>query len=68
MNPFEHNNRRASSKALDKKVRGAFRITTTGKRIPRKRKKYVYAVERATYRELLLLVSFYLAKQKSGKP
>ncbi|XKH58448.1 hypothetical protein LG293_17660 (plasmid) [Citricoccus nitrophenolicus] len=59
--PLHHNNHQRTARYLDRTVRGAFRIIGDNGRIPRKRKKQMYLVERANYRDLLLSVAESLA-------
>lgn len=62
--PYQANSIRRSQKHLDEIVLGAFRIKRTdGKRIPRKRKKHLYRIERANYRALIVSVSRELARR-----
>lgn len=60
--PDLQNNYRLNSRSLDRMVNGAFRVGgKDGSRLPRKRKKYLYRMERPRYRELVLSVAQSLA-------
>lgn len=63
-NPWIDNMHRKHERWLKMTARKAFKIKSTNGRIPRKRKKYMYKVERQAYIDLLRSVAEHLARQK----
>lgn len=63
-NPWIDNLNRKNERFLKLTARKTFKIRSTNGRIPRKRKKYMYKVERQAYIDLLRSVAEHLARQK----
>lgn len=62
-NPAEDNKRRKILRRLERGARRDFVITSTKGRIARKRKKYMYKVEREAYAELIWSIMQHLMEE-----